>query len=435
MVEFSEKFLPFVTKRARYKVAYGGRNGSKSHNIATALLIKGKREKLLIACLREFQKNLEDSVLRLLSNKIRASKKLSRHYRIMSDKIIGRNGTEFIFSGIKNAVNFKSFEGADIAWVEEAQTISAESLMILEPTIRKYQSELWFSFNPDSEDDTVYDFVKNPREATAEELKAGGYDTYQITLQINYYDNSLCPAVMIKAAEDMKKKDYDLFRHVWLGECRTASDSIIFKDKYEVKDFEVVDDWGVPRFNGDVIDMRHGLDWGFMHPAAIIESFEYKGDIYITEEIVGQEMQIDNITLRIVNELKYAKNKRIFADSARPDLIENIKYSRMGREGAELPGLWVEPANKGPGSVESGITWLKNHGKIYIHPRCQNTILNFKKYSYKKTKDDIITMNIVKLYDDCIDALRYSYSQEISEGNYGIDWNDQEFLQEIHSQV
>ncbi len=432
MLELNRKFLPFFKRKARYKIAYGGRNGSKSHNIAILLLLKGKDKKLLIVCLREYQKNLEDSVYQLLCNKIRQDETLSKHYRIMSDRILGSNGTKFSFSGIKNAKNFKSFEGADIAWIEEAQSISAESMIISLPTIRKPGSELWFSYNPESEDDPVHKQMQSGFELSRDELNESGYDVGQINLLINYYDNPHCPPIMRMMAEQQKKADYELYQHIWEGQTRTASEAIIYKNKFFVEDFEVKDHSGIPRFHGQVVDFFYGLDFGWVHPCAMIESFRYEGNIYITNEVVGKEMDLDDITTRFINEFPYGRYKKIYADSARPDMIDGLKYARMSKEGAQLPGLNIEPANKGAGSVQSGITWLKTHTRIIIHPRCVHTIDNFKKYSYKKDKNGVITVDILKINDDCLDALRYSYTPLIGEDTLGIDWNDTDFQKEIH---
>ena len=446
MLELNDRFLPFYEKKARYKIAYGGRSGSKSHNIAVLLLMKGSEKPLLIACLREYQKNLRDSVYRLLCNKIRQDEYFTYFYRIMADRIVGINGTEFTFSGIKNAVNFKSFEGADIAWIEEAQSLSEESVMILIPTIRKPSCELWFSYNPDSAEDPVHKQMLNSfviddkyinelvqdgilNDNDIEELKQ--FDCGQINLQINYTENPHCPAMMKLEAKKMEREDYELFRHVWLGETRSISEAVIFKGKFEVLDFKLENYFGIPRFNGEVMDLFYGLDFGWVHPTAIIETFRYRGDIYITQEIVGSEMDLDDIVMRIDEEMPWSKTKIIYGDSASPALISQLQYPRMSKEGVQLRALRIEPANKGQGSVESGITWLKTHKKIYVHPSCTHTINNLKKYCYKKDKNDIITTSIQKIDDDCIDALRYAYSPIISEGVTGVDWSDQEFISEL----
>jgi phage terminase large subunit len=409
-LKLSRKLLPFLNASHRYKVIYGGRASGKSWGVAICLLIKAINDKLLIVCAREYQRNLEESVYRLLCNTIRNDAGLSGHYTIMSDKIKGRNGSEFVFTGIKNAKNFKSFEGADILWVEESQSISAESVMVIIPTIRKHGSELWFTFNPDSEDDPVYDLISNPRDD-------------QLTLRINYTDNQFVSEEILNEALHMKKYNYELYKHVWLGECRVASDAQIYKDKYEIQDFILEDYFGIPRFNGQVMDMRYGLDFGWVHPCAVVETFRYEGNIYVWSEIVGQDMDLDDITIRILEEMPMASSRLIYADSATPLLISSLKQSRYSKHGVQLPALMIEGAVKGAGSVETGITWLKTHKKIIVHPRCVMTINNLKKYSYKKTKDDIITTQRLDLNDDCLDALRYAYNDLIKSGGF-FDWGN-----------
>ena len=127
----------FEPKSCRYRILYGGRGGAKSWGIARALLIKGIKNPIRVLCAREFQTSIKDSVHKLLSDQIYAMG-LEAHYEITQTTIRGINGTEFIFAGIKNNINgLKSIEGIDIAWVEEAQTITNTSLEVLTPTIRK----------------------------------------------------------------------------------------------------------------------------------------------------------------------------------------------------------------------------------------------------------------------------------------------------------
>ena len=150
--EFPVK-LQGLFKKARYKVCLGGRGGAKSWGIARALLILGAKSPIRILCAREFQASIKDSVHKLLCDQIDALGLLP-FYEITQTSIRGFNGTEFAFVGLKNnPTNIKSFEGVDICWVEEAQTVSRLSWNVLIPTIRKQGSEIWISFNPDLETD------------------------------------------------------------------------------------------------------------------------------------------------------------------------------------------------------------------------------------------------------------------------------------------
>jgi phage terminase large subunit len=160
--EFPDK-LKFLFTPMRYKVARGGRGSAKSWSVARALLIQGANRPLRILCTREIQKSIQQSVHQLLSDQIKALK-LDSFYQVLNNEIRGINGTEFYFSGLSNetSASLKSFEGVDIVWCEEAQNISKQSWDILLPTIRKPDSEIWVTFNPDLETDETYQrFVVN----------------------------------------------------------------------------------------------------------------------------------------------------------------------------------------------------------------------------------------------------------------------------------
>src|SRR5579862_995659 len=127
-IEFPKK-LQFLFERHRYKIAISGRGAGKSW-FARALLLQGQnpaaygwpdRSLLRIVCCRETQKSMAESVHQLLKEQIVALG-LERFYSVQKDKILGLNGTNFVFVGLKHNIdNIKSLEGADVVWVEEAQ--------------------------------------------------------------------------------------------------------------------------------------------------------------------------------------------------------------------------------------------------------------------------------------------------------------------------
>lgn len=196
-----------MTQKRRIKFYYGGRAGGKSYAFADSLLFLGRQKKLLIACLREIQDSIKDSVHKLLSDRIGVYG-LS-DYKIFEDKIENKiTGTKFIFKGLReqDAQKIKSLEGVDIAWIEEAQTISKMSWEILEPTIRKDGSEIWISMNRRYENDPLWQAVAaNPDERT-------------LVCRVNYYDNPFCPEEIKYQAEKCRKNNPDNYGHIWLGE-------------------------------------------------------------------------------------------------------------------------------------------------------------------------------------------------------------------------
>lgn len=123
------------------------RGSAKSWSFARALLVLGTTKRLRILCTREVQKSMKQSVHKLLKDQIEALG-LSSFYRVLENEIRGVNGTEFSFSGLSDQTvdSIKSFEGCDIVWVEEAQSVSKRSWSVLIPTIRKDGSEIWLSF-------------------------------------------------------------------------------------------------------------------------------------------------------------------------------------------------------------------------------------------------------------------------------------------------
>src|SRR5690606_5432691 len=116
-----------------------------------------------VVCIREIQKSLKFSAKRLIEQKIE-DLKVSHLFTITQNEIRAKEGNGVIlFQGMQDhtADSIKSLEGFDIAWVEEAQNLSARSLKLLRPTIRKEGSEIWFSWNPDRPTDPVDAFFQN----------------------------------------------------------------------------------------------------------------------------------------------------------------------------------------------------------------------------------------------------------------------------------
>lgn len=210
--------LQFLFRPKRYKIAYGGRGGSKSWGFARALLILGAQKTLRILCARETQKSITDSVYKLLCDQI-ADLQLQSFYSATKTNIVGSNGTEFTFAGIRQSSvgDIKSYEGCDICWVEEAQIVSKRSWEILIPTIRKDGSEIWVSFNPDLEtDDTYKRFVISP-------------PTESDVVKVNWRDNPWFPDVLQQEMLDLKAKSPDDYEHVYEGMCQQVVEGAIFR--------------------------------------------------------------------------------------------------------------------------------------------------------------------------------------------------------------
>jgi phage terminase large subunit len=216
-VEIPEK-LAFLFEPHPYKCLYGGRDGCKSWSVAQALLILGAQKPLRILCGRETMDSIRESVHQLLSDQI-ARLGLDEFYTTLQSEIRGKNGTEFVFAGLRKQTvsSLKSYEAIDICWIEEASVVSRRSLTILLPTIRKPGSEIWFTLNPDLETDAVYlDFVINPPPGA-------------VVVKVGYQDNNWLSKESRQKIETLRERDPDTFHHVYEGATRSTVEGAIYK--------------------------------------------------------------------------------------------------------------------------------------------------------------------------------------------------------------
>jgi phage terminase large subunit len=218
IAQFPDK-LDFLFQPHRYKVAYGGRGSGKSWGFARALLLQASNKPLRILCAREIQRSIRQSVHQLLTDQIQ-SLGLGPFYEVLESEIRGVNGSLFSFTGLANNTveSIKSYEGVQIVWCEEAQTISRKSWDILIPTIRKPDSEIWVSFNPNIDTDNTYQrFVVEPPENAK-------------VVKINWQDNPWFPDVLEDERQHSLKTNPD-YANIWEGDCKAAVDGAIYSNE------------------------------------------------------------------------------------------------------------------------------------------------------------------------------------------------------------
>ena len=214
-LQLTKEFTPFLEPK-RYKCVFGGRGSGKSFSIAQLLVLKAFKEPTRILCAREIQRSISDSVLQLLGDTV-TRLGLNDFFDVQKSQIIGRNGSRFLFLGLSNNISkVKSYEGLDVCWVEEAESVSYTSWETLIPTVRKKGSEIWVSFNPNDEmDDTYQRFVVNP--------PPNAY-----VKKVNYNQNPWFPEELEKERLYLKDKNEDLYNHVWEGEVLSNRDGAYY---------------------------------------------------------------------------------------------------------------------------------------------------------------------------------------------------------------
>lgn len=363
----------------RYKGAYGGRGSGKSHFFAELLV-----ERCILnpgtrwACIREVQKSLDQSVKRLLEDKIK-SLGVGHLFGVQAYEIKTPGDGLIIFQGMQNhtADSIKSLEGFDGAWVEEAQSLSQRSLDLLRPTIRKEGSELWFSWNPENSTDPVDAFLRgdDPPPDSA-------------VIEVNFMDNPWFPEVLKAEMEYDRGRDSDKYAHVWLGGYQKNSEARVFRN-WTVQEFDVPKDAVI----------RQGADWGFsIDPTVLVQCYIEGRKLYVPYEAyrVGCEI-VDTPALFMT--VPEAEKWPLIADSARPETISHMLKNGFPK---------IMPAVKGARSLEEGIEFLKSFD-IVVHPRCKHVIDELTLYKYKQ---DPLTGQVLSVLEDkhnhTIDALRYA---------------------------
>lgn len=364
---------------ARYKGAFGGRATGKSHFFSEMLIEAHILDpNTSSVCVREVQRSLDQSVKRLLEVKIEEMC-ANDYFEVRDTAIKSKRGNGLIiFQGMQNhtADSIKSLEGYDRAWVEEAQSLSQRSLDLLVPTIRRENSELWFTWNPYLPTDPVDSLLRNNPPPDS------------VVVRVNFEDNPWFPDVLRQEMEYMRKRDYAKYLHVWEGEYMNRTDSRVFSN-WEVREFEAPDD----------AVFKFGADWGFsVDPSVLVRSYTVGREIYVDYEAykVGCEIQdLPDLFMSIPEAEKWT----IRADSSRPETI-----SYMQKHG--FPKML--PAKKGKGSIVEGVEWLKSHD-IIVHPRCEHLIEELRMYSYKTDpQTDEVLPVLEDKHNHCVDCLRYS---------------------------
>ena len=380
-------YKPLWKNAKRRNYIYGGRGSGKSHDVAEYCLFRAYQSKIKVLCTRELQNSIADSVYSLLKNKI-TDMHLDFFFTVYKDRIVGNNGSEFIFKGIHNNVSeIKSMENISIAWLEESQSLSRESIDVIVPTIRAPGSILIFTFNPYKDNDPIYMEMKN---ATEDDL----------VIKANYSDNPWFPEELRMEMERDKKNDYQKYLWVWEGECLGLSDAQIFRGKYVVENFETPKN----------ADFHYGCDWGFANdPTTLVRSFIVGNDLYI--DMCAGKVGCDlEDTPSLFNEVQGSSIYPIYADSARPETISFMRSKHYN----------VIAAEKWNGSVEDGIQYLRSFSCIHIHERCKAVAEEFDLYQYKVDRQTGEVLRIpVDKFNHYIDAIRYSLTVPMRSANNG----------------
>lgn len=407
-------YIPYLEDyKKRINVFYGGAGSGKSVFITQKLFYKLLQSKRKCLVVRKTGATIRASIFEEFKSRI-AEYGFTPYCKINKTDLTIElpNGSTFIFRGLDDQEKIKSISGIDDIVIEEATELLQEDFEQLNLRLRskRKHQQIHLMFNPVSKQNWVYKYF--------------GFDTDiprkdTIVVKTTYLDNTFLPKKYIDEMDDLKHTNYAWWKIYANGEFSTL-DKRIFTN-WEVLDFDIDTlkelkakeilgkGYGLPFLENnplyknslnklDKIKFCFGLDWGYNDPTALVACLVdiNKKELYIFDEHYERFMTNESIC-RMIKAKNFSKEK-IICDSANPKDIEDLK-----RKGIKARG-----ARKGKDSIMNGIRRLQQF-KIYIHPNCQNTIMEFENYTWQKDKKtgQYIDKPIDK-YCHIIDALRYS---------------------------
>ncbi|MGC6358127.1 PBSX family phage terminase large subunit, partial [Pasteurella multocida] len=387
----------FSKPNMRYRGSFGGRGSAKTRTFAkmTAVVAYQRamnNESGVILCGREFMNSLEDSSLEEIKQAIRSEPFLEAFFEIGEKFVRTKCGRiSYVFTGLRhNLDSIKSKARILLAWVDEAESVSEIAWRKLLPTVRESNSEVWVTWNPE-------------KKGSATDLRfRQSIPENAMIVEMNYTDNPWFPDVLEQERlNDKKRLDDATYRWIWEGAYLEASEAQIFKGKYEELEFKPNQDFNGPYF---------GLDFGFAKdPTAVVKCWVFDNNLYIEHEAGKTGLELDHTADFVKERVPDIERHILRADSARPESISYLKRNGIPR---------IEGVKKWSGSVEDGIEHIKSYKKVYIHPRCKETLREFRLYSYKTDRltGDVLP-TVLDEHNHYIDAIRYALNPLIQSKN------------------
>ena len=397
-LEVPPKLIPVFTGNFRYRGSYGGRGSAKTRTFAKmtavrAMMFAQAGVSGVVLCGREFMNSLEDSSMEEIKQAIRETPWLDAFFDI-GEKFIRTKDrrVSYVFCGLRhNLDSIKSKARILIAWIDEAESVSEMAWSKLLPTVRAENSEVWITWNPEDEESP-----------TNQRFRMQAPENSCI-VEMNYSDNPWFPDVLEQERlNDYNRMDGPTYSWVWEGAYRKNSLAQIFAGKYEVKEFIHGDDWDGP---------YNGLDFGFSQdPTAATQCWIQGDTLYVEFEAGKTSLELDHTADYICKRIPGFDREVVRADSARPESISYLKRPDLDGKRKNMPG--IIGVEKGKGSVEDGIEFIKSFALVVIHPRCQETAREFQRYSYKVDRlSGDVTKVIIDKFNHYIDSIRYGLEQ------------------------
>ncbi len=384
---FSAKFLPLLNDYShRWEIYKGSAGSGKSHFITQKIIIKALREKRRVMICRRYGTTMRNSVFKLFKDVIE-SFKITHLTRIKESdmSITLPNGSEIIFVGLDNEEKLLSIAGITDVFIEEVYEVPKEIVDQLNLRMRGKapNQQIYMAFNPISAKHWLYDFCEGSTRPES-----------SIYSQSTFRDNPFLPDEYVKALEDMYRTNPNKARVFCDGNWGADVEGLVYKN-------HVLSDFDINELIKQGLEVRVGIDWGFVDPTTVVVSLfdKPKKEIYIIGEFYKRGATLEEIKDGII-QLGISKQK-MYCDGAEPDKVDYLRRN----------GFNAVSAKKGAGSVKAGISFLQDM-KIICHESCVNVAAELENYVYLKDKKtgQYIEDSYDHDFSHTMDALRYSYS-------------------------
>lgn len=375
---FDKNYEALENDNIRFILNQGGSRSSKTYSICQLLILTALlKPKTSISIVRKSFPALRGSVMRDMID-------LLKELNLYSERQHNKTDNRFMFDN-ESSIEFFSVDDSqklrgrkrDILWANEGNELDYEDFLQL--NLRTVQ-KLIFDFNPSDNDSYLYQLLERDN---------------SILIKSTYKDNPFLAIDQVKEIEELINTDENFYKIYALGEKPIPTTRIY-------SHFKLVDE--IPNDNWDI---WYGLDFGHTHPSALIKVYN-RENVYYVEELLYKSFLTSGDLVNLINTLSVDKNHLIYADWARPEIIEDLRRA----------GYNMKEATK---EVKAGIDSVKS-SQINILKTSTNIWNEFRKYSWK-TRGNEILEEPVKLYDDCLDALRYA----IHSAKDKVDWNNINF--------
>ena len=317
-------------------------------------------------------------------------------------------GQQILFAGLDDPLKLTSITVAqgylNFVWIEEAFQIEKQEMFeTLEESIRGILPphlfhQITLSFNPWSEDHWLRKRFYNDTYDREYE------DDLIYATTTDYTMNEFLDEITIKRFEEMKIKRPNRYRVAGLGEWGIA-EGLVYNN-WEILDFDAIE-----LLKKDFsLEAAFGLDFGFTNDPsafiAVIVDLRNKR-LFIFDEFYKKRL-LNNEIAEEIKTRGYSKDE-ITADCAEAKSIEEIRRHGISR---------IKQSSKGKGSVNQGIQYIQQFD-IYVHPKCTNTIMEFKNYVWEE-KNGITLNKAADNYNHLMDALRYALEKYSTGGVHDI---------------